>query len=53
MVFRVGDLLRSKFECDETTFINVITNLNILDNSKDSDGRFKLVRCRNKLKLRD
>lgn len=34
VVFRVHDLLRSKYECNEATFINVLNTLYLLDKSK-------------------
>ncbi len=53
LTFRVGDLLRSKLQCSEKSFINIMNTLNLLDNSKQMQGKFKLVRIKNKLNLRD
>ena len=49
VVFRVSDLMRSKFECPESTFIALIKTLYLLDSSDSMDGKFKLVRIKNKL----
>ena len=53
IVFRVGDLFRAKYECDERTFINVINTFNQMDDNRSLEGRFKLVRCKDKLTKRD
>lgn len=53
IVFRVGDLLRSKFQCSETTFINVLNTLYLLDKNRLMENRFKLVRIKNKLNQKD
>ena len=51
--FRVCDLLRSKFECTESSFISIINTLNLLDDAKELKGKFKLVRVKNKLNQKD
>jgi hypothetical protein len=53
VVFRVGDLLRSKFQCSETVFINVLNTLYLLDKDRMMEDRFKLVRIKNKLSQKD
>ena len=53
LTFRVGDLLRSKLQCSETSFIKVMNTLINLDSSKEMEGKFKLVRIKNKLNMRD
>ena len=47
--FRIGDLMRSKLQCSESAFINVLKTMYILDNSPEMEGKFKLVRIKNKL----
>lgn len=49
IVFRVSDLLRSKFQCSESAFINLLKTMYLLDNSESMKGKFKLVRIKNKL----
>ena len=51
--FKVGDLLRSKFECTESSFISIVNTLNLLDDAKELKGKFKLVRVKNKLNQKD
>ena len=53
VVFKVNDLLRSKFQCNESTFINVLNTLALLDRSREMEGRFRLVRLKNKLNEKD
>lgn len=53
VVFRVNDLLRSKFQCNETTFINVLNTLYCLDKSSHMQNKFKLVRVKNKMNQKD
>ena len=53
VVFRVNDLLRSKFQCNETTFINILNTLYLLDQSVEMRDKFKLVRVKNKLDQKD
>lgn len=33
VVFRVSDLMRAKLQCNETTFINILKTVYLLDNS--------------------
>jgi hypothetical protein len=49
VVFRISDLMRSKLQCSESSFISVLQTFYLLDNSKDMKGKFKLVRIKNKL----
>ena len=49
IVFRVSDLMRSKLQCSEASFINVLKTMYLLDNSDLMKGKFKLVRIKNKL----
>lgn len=49
VVFRVSDLLRAKFQCSESTFINVLKTMYLLDSSEEMRKKFKLVRIKNKL----
>jgi hypothetical protein len=49
IVFRVSDLMRSKFQCSETTFINILRTMYLLDNKKSMKQKFELVRIKNKL----
>ena len=49
VVFRVSDLMRSKFQCSENSFITLLKTLYILDNSEQMKGKFKLVRIKSKL----
>jgi hypothetical protein len=47
--FRVSDLLRSKLQCSESSFISLLNTMYLLDNSEYMRGLFKLVRIKNKL----
>jgi hypothetical protein len=47
--FRVSDLLRSKLQCSESSFISLLNTMYHLDNSPQMRGLFKLVRIKNKL----
>jgi hypothetical protein len=47
--FRVNDLLRSKLQCSESSFIILLNTMYHLDNSPQMRGLFKLVRIKNKL----
>jgi hypothetical protein len=47
--FRVSDLLRSKLQCSESSFISLLNTMYHLDNSEQMRGMFKLVRIKNKL----
>jgi hypothetical protein len=49
VVFRVGDLMRSKLQCSESSFISVLKTMYLLDSSEQMRGKFKLVRIKNKL----
>ena len=49
IVFRVSDLLRAKLQCSESSFINLLKTLYLLDNAEAMEGKFKLVRIKNKL----
>lgn len=49
VVFRVSDLMRSKIQCSESEFISLLRTLYLLDNSQEMEGKFKLVRIKNKL----
>jgi hypothetical protein len=45
----VSDLLRSKLQCDESTFASLLNTMYHLDSSEKMRGMFKLVRIKNKL----
>jgi hypothetical protein len=47
--FRVSDLMRSKLQCSESSFISLLNSMHMLDNSEKMQGLFKLVRIKNKL----
>lgn len=49
IVFRIGDLLRSKLQCSEAQFISLLKTMYVLDESEEMQGKFKLVRIKNKL----
>ena len=49
VVFRVGDLLRAKYQCSESTFLDLLKTVYILDNDDSMRQKFKLVRIKNKL----
>ena len=49
VIFRVSDLLRSKFQCSESGFINILKTMYLFDNNEAMRGKFKLVRIKNKL----
>jgi hypothetical protein len=48
-MFRISDLLRSKLQCNEKTFINVLKTLYLLDKSTEMKDKFKIMRIKNKL----
>jgi hypothetical protein len=52
VVFRITDLIRSKFQCSESTFTNVLKTLYLLDDKLD-ELEFKIVRIKNKLDEND
>jgi hypothetical protein len=47
--FRVSDLLRSKLQCSESSFISLLNTMYLLDSNEQMRGLFKLVRIKNKL----
>ena len=47
--FKVSDLMRSKLQCPQSSFINVLKTMYLLDSSDQMKGKFKLVRIKNKL----
>ena len=49
ILFRVSDLMRSKYQCSESDFISVLKSMYILDDSDLMINKFKLVRIKNKL----
>jgi hypothetical protein len=49
IIFRVSDLMRSKFQCTEGTFINILRTMYLLDNKESMKKKFELVRIKNKL----
>ena len=49
ITFRVSDLMRSKYQCSESTFISLLKTVYTLDNCENMEGKFKLVRIKNKL----
>jgi len=56
VVFKIGDLMRSKIHCSETTFIRLLKTLYIIEET-DTRGNSKplieLVRIKNKLDSKD
>ena len=54
IIFRIGDLMRSKIHCSESAFICLLKTLYVLNETEDkSKPLFKLVRIKNKLDSRD
>ena len=49
VVFRVSDLMRSKLQCNERSFISLLKTMYMLDSSEKMQGKFRLVRIKNKL----
>ena len=49
IIFKVSDLMRSKLQCNETTFISLLKLFYSLDDSTQMKDKFKLVRVKNKL----
>ena len=49
VVFRVSDLMRSKLQCNERSFISLLKTMYMLDGSDKMQGKFRLVRIKNKL----
>ena len=49
LIFRVSDLMRSKLQCKENTFINVLKTMYLLDSRSFMDNRFRIVKVKNKL----
>ena len=49
IVFRVSDLMRSKYQCSESTFVNILKTMYMLDSREEMEGKFKLIRIKNKL----
>ncbi len=49
IVFRVSDLLRAKLQCSETSFINILKTIYLLDSNESMRKKFKLIRIKNKL----
>ena len=47
--FKVSDIMRSKLQCSESGFINLLRTIYMLDNSHAMRDKFKLVRIKNKL----
>lgn len=52
IIFRVNDLMRSKLQCTESSFIYILKALYLLDTPK-MEKYFKLVRIKNKLESKD
>ncbi len=52
-MFRISDLLRTKLECNENSFICLLRTLYLLDADESMKGKFKLVRIKNKLDMPD
>jgi len=49
VVFGLGNLLRSKFSCDETTLTTMLKTLSVLDECDALQNKFRLVRITNNL----
>lgn len=49
VVFRVADLMRSKYQCSEAEFISLLKTMYILDENEEMKNKFRLVRIKNKL----
>ena len=47
--FRVSDLMRSKLQCSEASFISLIRTMYLLDSEEGMRDKFRLVRIKNKL----
>ena len=41
--------MRSKFQCNESSFISLVKTMYLLDDSDSMKDKFKLVRIKNKL----
>jgi len=49
IIFKIGDLMRAKLQCNETSFITLLKTFYLLDNSDEMKNKFKLIRINNKL----
>ena len=49
MGFKVSDLMRSKYQCTENGFINILKTMYMLDDNDSFKNKFKLTRIKNKL----
>ena len=49
VIFRVNDMLRSKIQCSQTTFVSILKTMYLLDNNDMLQDKFKLIRIKNKL----
>ena len=49
VVFKISDIIRSKLQCSESSFISLLKTMYLLDSSPEMKGKFKLVRIKNKL----
>ena len=49
VVFRVSDLMRSKWKCSEGDFIALLKTMYLLENDPSMKDKFKIVRIKNKL----
>jgi hypothetical protein len=49
IVFRVSDLMRSKFQCSESGFIAMLKTMYLLESRDSLKRKFQLVRIKNKL----
>ena len=45
----MSDIMRSKLQCSESSFISLLRTMYLLDGSEEMRGKFKLVRIKNKL----
>lgn len=45
----MSDLLRAKFQCNESSFIALMKTIYMLDEQKAMENKFKLIRIKNKL----
>ena len=49
LAFRVSDIMRAKLQCEESSFINILKTMYLLDDDPKMEGKFKLIRIKNKL----
>ena len=50
ITLNANDLMRSRYQCSEKSFITLLKTLYTLDNGEDMQSKFKIVRISNNLK---